>query len=269
MRRVPGVITLPHNLIHKEFTMSVPHVWKTLSLAAITGLAGVSSLALAQYTPPQLPPQRPPQAPVPQQYPPQQYPPQQYPANPAGQAPQQYQQPQQLDPQARQELELELKKAQIQTTLADRVAAMKEDYLRRLEERHADDSQVLDAQADAAAARAGAESAKANTQILTIQLQSGQVIQPPAPGQQMPPNAPILQILQMEIRKTQVQSTLQRQMASIRQKQVERLQAQGANVPPDALLNAQLDLETARAMTEVAALDEQQAQARYHNAGGR
>jgi len=239
--------------------MSLPRPLKAFSIAALTAVAGVSTYALAQYTPPQAPPQ---------QYPPQQYPPQQY---PPGQPPQQYQpqqpQAQQLDPQARQELEIELKKAQIQTTLADRVAAMKEDYIRRLQEKHADEAQVYDAQADAVGARAGAESAKINTQILTIQLQSGQAIQPPPPGVAAAANSPILQILQLEVKKAQIGTNAQRQMVSVRQKQVDRLmQSQAA---PEALVDAQIDLETAKAMTEVATLDEQLASARYRNVGGR
>lgn len=227
--------------------------WILLSALAVTpvlGLAGLQ-LATAQYAPQQ----------VPQQYPPQQY-------NP--QYPQQPQQPQQapaLDAQAQRELGIELRKAQIQATLAERVAAVKEDYLRRAQAQPGvDPGQISDAEADAAGSRAGAEISKLNAQIVDLQLRSGQMPQQLGYGQQANPTT--LQILQIELRKAQIQTRLAQQVAEIRRKNFERLRA-AQGVPPDALTGATIEFESSRAMVEVAQLDEQLMAGRLQAAGGR
>jgi hypothetical protein len=224
-------------------------ILSALAVAPVLGLAGYELSAVGQYAPPQ----------APQQYPPQQYPPQ------YGQQPPQ-QQPA-LDQQAQRELGIELRKAQIQATLADRVAAVKEDMLRRLQSTSgADEGQVFDAQADAAGARAGAEIAKLNTQIVDIQLRSGQVPQQQGYGQQ--PNPTTVQILGIELQKTRIQTRLGEQIAEIRRKNFERLQRL-QNVPLDVMTGATLDFESSRAMLEVARLDEQLMASRLQAAGGR
>jgi hypothetical protein len=220
-----------------------------VAVTPVLGLAGYQLAANAQFAPQQ----------VPQQYPPQQYPPQY--------SPQQPQQQPALDAQAQRELGFELRKAQIQATLADRIAVVKEDALNRLQSQPGvDEGQVFEAQADAAGSRAGAEVAKLNTQIVDLQLRSGQVPQQQGMGQQANPTT--LQILQLELKKAQIQSRLTRQIAEIRRKQFERLQ-RAQNVPLEAMTNATLEFESSRAMVEVAQLDEQLMATRLQAAGGR
>jgi hypothetical protein len=240
------------------------------SAAAVALVVGIGSL-MAQYqnpygTVPPAPPQ-PPQAPAQYQYQP---------------APQQAQ-----NNPALAEAQNELKKLEIQSRLAERIAQVKEDARRLKASQNKagaeGPSALWDAEGDAAQARAGADMAKVDVQILDLQIRSGLINPPPAApqggpqgqfGSQQPGganSAAIAQILQLEARKAHIQAGVAAMLRDLRQKQYDFVKSQvdGGTAPQEKLMDATVDLESAKAGAEIAALDEGMANSRVQQGVGR
>ncbi len=167
------------------------------------------------------------------------------------------------------ELKTELKKAQIQSALSDKVTQVKEDAYKVLAAKRdataAGQAALMSAELDAEVARAGAEVARLNVQEADVQLKNGQASYP-APGQVASPS--MAQVLQLELKKAQNQSASAAKVADIRQRQydLEAAQMKAGQSTLEKVSDAMLDLEAAKATAEVAKLDESLMEARLNAA---
>jgi hypothetical protein len=226
--------------------------WIILSMLAIAPIGGLAALAQTQFpTPPTVPQIVPPTV-----------------ASPA-------------DTLATTELRIALQKAQIQAALTERVAQAREENLKTLQAKASagtvDQEALLDAQMDAVAARAAAESAKIDAASLDTQNRAGAAALQQAQNSSMPPqggfippaNPLIAQLMQMDYKKAQIQSSTAAQMVPLRQKLYDLVAAQqkAGTATSEKLTDAMLDLEAAKAAQRTAALDEQLLRARMTASG--
>lgn len=206
-------------------------VWTMLAALPVTGMAGYELTAVGQFSP-----VRPvaPAAPV-------------APAVSAAPA----------ESQATAEMRIELKKAQIQAALSEKIAQVKEEALKALQASPAGVDLLLSAQLDVVMARAGADVAKLNMESVDTQLRSGQAGMQQNPNQ--PPTPTTIQLLRLEVKKAQIQTVAAAKVVDLRQKQYEREMAQlkDGKSTVEKVSDAMLDVEAAKATAEIARLDEQ------------
>jgi hypothetical protein len=228
--------------------------WIAISLLAIVPACGV--LALGQYAVPDPPklPQFSPQAP-----------------------------PLPVENIAVTELRIGLQKAQIQSTLAERVAQVKEDGLRAVQSKASmatvDQETLLNAQTDAIGARAAADSARVDVAIMDTQFRAGPAAlqQAQAASQQqqgggIPQASPLMaQLMQSDLKKVQIQAAAAAQIVPVKQKLYDLLVAhqKAGTATADKVTDAMLDLEAAKVGQQIAAMDEQLMIARLTASGVR
>jgi hypothetical protein len=169
--------------------------------------------------------------------------------------------------QATAEMRIELKKAQIQAALSEKIAQVKEEALKALQASPAGVDLLLSAQLDVVMARAGADVAKLNMESVDTQLRSGQ-IGPQNPNQ--PPTPTTIQLLGLEVKKAHIQTVAAVKVVDIRQKQYEREMAQlkDGKSTAEKVSDAMLDVEAAKATAEIAQLDERLMDSRVSAATG-
>lgn len=155
-------------------------------------------------------------------------------------------------------LHIELKKAQIQATLAVKIAAIREKKLGLLKAlSDVNNESLTDAVVDLEQAKAAVEISNINVDILQVQVKDTAGM---APAGFPPKNAtdPLeLKIMKMELRKAQIQTASIAQIAQVRQQQLATDEglAKAGKFDPIRLADIQVDTLVAQANADTAALD--------------